>query len=498
MDNFSIYSNDAYTNENIEVIFTPPSYIVSYTYRVYRGNELISVIKVDSNESSTITLDTTGVFKIKVEANSARFSYTYESGEYLIDKQAPEIKVKSSVLRMRTNDRLSVFEGVKVTDNIDGDILNKLTSNIDELDLTKTGTKSLIYTVTDNAGNVASKEVVINVYPSSVMTLATIQIAFILFLLLVIDRLSKYLHLIFVERRYAKYSVEATVDDTPSLFDVLSHFYYQVVFSLSKVIKRSKLLSEYAKRYNKYMIFTKDKYNDATSIVAIKVLCSLAFVILAVLSRALQYKTLNVYEVTLPLVVGFFVVDIMYAIKYRMYFDKIENDLLQAVIIMNNAFKSGRSIVQAISLVGNELPGIVGQQFIIMKKELSKGLSLDVVFKRFAERINIEEVNYLTASLTILNKTGGNIIKVFTSIENSLFMKKKLKLELKSLTSSSRIIMWVLFFIPVLYVFIISVLNPTYFDPFFKTPLGLMLLLLSIIFYIIYIVIVRKILKVRM
>ena len=54
---------------------------------------------------------------------------------------------------------------------------------------------------------------------------------------------------------------------------------------------------------------------------------------------------------------------------------------------------------------------------------------LDVVFDRFAKRMNLEEAEYLSSSLTILNKTGGNIIKVFASIEKMLFDKRKLKKE---------------------------------------------------------------------
>ena len=40
---------------------------------------------------------------------------------------------------------------------------------------------------------------------------------------------------------------------------------------------------------------------------------------------------------------------------------------------------------------------------------------------------------YLSSSLTILNRTGGNIVAVFDSIEKTLFDKKKLKEELKRL-----------------------------------------------------------------
>lgn len=498
MDGFNIYSSETPTREDITVIYTPPEDTIRYIYRVYNEDEVVSVHKINSNEPSTIILDSTGKMKIKVEVTNDIDTQVFESGIYIIDKVAPEIRVGDSVLKMTTRDKLNVMGNVKAQDNVDGNVTKRITSNISELDLSKEGKQNLIYTITDTAGNTTTKSVTLSISKDNMLMLTGIQVAIIIFLLFVIRTLLKYLQSIKFEKRYGKYAIEPEYDRTPSLFDVILRFYSNIVKSLGEVIEKVSFIERYSKRFEKYMLFTKDRYDRATDIIASKILCAFAFLILAVVSKAIQYKTLNLYEMFIPLVFGFFVIDVIYIFRYRMYRERIENDLLQGVIIMNNAFKSGRSIVQAIDLVGKELPGIIGTQFNIMKKELSKGLSVDVVFSRFASRVDIEEVNYLTASLTILNRTGGNIIKVFDSIQTSLFMKKKLRLELNSLTGSSKIIMWVLFLIPVLYVLIISVLNPTYFDPFFNTPLGIILLTVAIIFYFIYIIIVRKILKVRM
>ena len=190
--------------------------------------------------------------------------------------------------------------------------------------------------------------------------------------------------------------------------------------------------------------------------------------------------------------------DIVYISKYKIHRNRVENDLLQAIIIMNNAFKSGRSITQAIALVTMELDGAISEEFKKMHLEISFGLSIDVVFKRFSERIKLEEVTYLTASLSILNKTGGNIIKVFSSIEKSLFDKKKLKLELASLTGSSKLIIYALFAVPILFVIFVSIINPGYFKVFYTTTLGGIVLGIIIIMYIIYIFVIQKIMKVRM
>ena len=153
--------------------------------------------------------------------------------------------------------------------------------------------------------------------------------------------------------------------------------------------------------------------------------------------------------------------------------------------------------MQAIEIVAHELKGPIKQEFKKMHLEISYGLSLDVVFERFSKRVESEEVSYITSSLSILNKTGGNIIKVFSSIEKMLFNKRKLKQEMKSLTSSANMISKILLLMPFLFIGLITLLNPSYFLPLFNTNIGNVLLFVIIIIYILYAFIVNKIMKVR-
>ena len=173
-------------------------------------------------------------------------------------------------------------------------------------------------------------------------------------------------------------------------------------------------------------------------------------------------------------------------------------DIMEAITIMNNAFKSGRSIIQAIDLVALELDGPISKEFNKIAMEIKLGLDIEVAFQRFAKRINIEEAIYLSSSLAILNKTGGNIIKVFNSIEKTLFSKKKLKEELKSLTGSSKMISYVLIFIPICFAAFLSIMDVTFFLPLFTHPLGIVILILMLILYVTYIIIVNKVMKIRL
>ena len=153
--------------------------------------------------------------------------------------------------------------------------------------------------------------------------------------------------------------------------------------------------------------------------------------------------------------------------------------------------------MQAIEIVKNELDGAIGDEFKKIHLDLSYGLTIEVVFSRFYERVHLEDVKFITTSLTLLNKTGGNIVKVFKSIEREFFDKKKLNDELKTVTASSTFVYRFLLFIPFAICFLVFILNPEYFNPLFKTHIGILILFLIVLLYILYVLIVKKIMKVN-
>ena len=185
-------------------------------------------------------------------------------------------------------------------------------------------------------------------------------------------------------------------------------------------------------------------------------------------------------------------------ILYKKYHEKIENDLLESVVIMNNAFKVGASPEQAIKVVSEEMNDVIGLEYKQIYSEIKFGLSINDAFTRLSERLNLKEAEYIAASLEILNNTGGDVIKIFDSIEKNLFDQRKVKNEYKALTGSPKMISNFLFCLPIIFVLIILIINKDYFNPLFKSGIGIILIIASIMIYILYIVIIKKIFKIRM
>lgn len=324
-----------------------------------------------------------------------------------------------------------------------------------------------------------------------IQTVIMLVLAFIIFYLIIYNKSLK------IERRISKYGIESIRKKEVSIFDLLYNYYHKLVCKISKTLKKSSVLVKYSLKYNKYISYDNEKDMVAMDFVSNKLIICLVFILIISFARIIEGVIPSLLDILVSGLLGFFLLDIYF--KFSDYVKKrqVEQELLNAIIIMNNAFRSGRSTIQAIEIVAQELKGPIKQEFKKMHLEISYGLSLDVVFDRFSKRVESEEVSYITSSLSILNKTGGNIIKVFSSIEKMLFNKRKLKQEMKSLTSSASMISKVLLFMPFVFVLFITLLNPSYFASLINTTMGNVLLCIMILIYALYAFVVNRIMKVR-
>lgn len=324
-----------------------------------------------------------------------------------------------------------------------------------------------------------------------IQTIIMIILAFVIFYLIMYN---KTLNL---EKRISKYSVDSIKDNTISFFDLLSSYYSKLVNNLTIILKKSHFMRKYSSKYNKYISYDNVADVSAMDFISNKVIICVLFILILCFARVIEGVMPSMIEFLISGLIGFYFLDIYFKINDFIKRRKVEQELLNAIIIMNNAFRSGRSTMQAIEIVAQELKGPIKQEFKKMHLEITYGLSLDVVFDRFSKRVDLEEVNYITSSLSILNKTGGNIIKVFSSIEKMLFNKRKLKQEMKSLTSSASMISKILLFMPFVFVLFITLLKPSYFMPLINTSVGNVILVIIIIIYAAYATIVNRIMKVR-
>ena len=299
-----------------------------------------------------------------------------------------------------------------------------------------------------------------------------------------------------LEKRLKKYTISSDKENN-SFFDLISNSFINWRSKISNHLKKSKSLVNYAKKYEKFIDKKKNGIQDAMDYVSTKYILSIFAIVILVISDVIQYRMITLVQILIAFSLGYFSLDIFLISKRKYVSYLMENDLLKAITIMNNSFKSGRSIYETIHIVANEIDGPLKEEFVLMEKDLDYGLEIETVFERFNKRVNLKEVGYITTSLTILNKTGGNIVSVFSSIEKTVFSNKKLQDELHNLSAASTALYRILIAVPIIFAAVIYILDPTYFMPLFSNPLGMIIIIIIISLYIAYIIIVKKIIKLK-
>ena len=307
-------------------------------------------------------------------------------------------------------------------------------------------------------------------------------------------RLSKTLRL---EKRLSSFAITSNKDYEVSFFDKAGFYVWKLIRFTSKLLEKSTVLRKYAEKYEKFIPYEQRSKKEGMDYVTIKFGSAFVVFILGIITLIMHYDNFDFMILLVILILVFFLPDLFLNLRFNQKRKRIEEDLLKAIIIMNNAFSSGKSIIQAIEMVKVELDGPIEDEFEKIYLDISYGLSLDVVFTRFYERVKLEDAKYITTCLTLLNKTGGDIVSVFSRLEKEILDKKNLRNELHSLTSSSRFVFKFLAVLPFIFVFIIFLLNPTYFYPLFTTTIGFIILVLILILYVLYIWIIRRILEVK-
>ena len=317
-----------------------------------------------------------------------------------------------------------------------------------------------------------------------------IRIVIITLVIVILFLFHRLERIIFFERRIKRYTIHSAKEDI-SIMDRTAIKYRKV---LSKFENNEKLKKN-SNHYKKYI--TLGSTENPTIFLLNKLIIGIVFTLLVIFSTLISGNIASFPVLIISFIIGYYIYDVYLYISTKNKKKKIKNDMLRAVILLNNSFKAGKSILQSVHIASKELPKPIKDEFKKIEQDMSYGLSADIAFQRFSKRVNLEEATYISSSLTILNKTGGNIVSVFSSIEKTLFDRKKLENELKTSAAASNFVVKFLMVIPLIFTLLIYIISPNYFNPLFETPLGYFVLLIIFLMLLIFIYLLNKIMKVK-
>ncbi|MEM9031344.1 MAG: type II secretion system F family protein [Pseudomonadota bacterium] len=204
-------------------------------------------------------------------------------------------------------------------------------------------------------------------------------------------------------------------------------------------------------------------------------LCMVGALLLFVM--AAQILTV-IQAVFLALLVGFVIPIIVVKARRKEREKKLVTQLPDALDLMARGLRVGHPLNTSINAVAEELQDPIASEFGIMFDQVSFGDDLTDAFTEFAERFEVEDVQYLAASVGIQHGTGGDLARVLQTLASVIRGRISMRRRIQAISSEGRLTAYFLSALPFAIYFGTSLMSPTYYSGVSDDPLYMPMMLM--------------------
>lgn len=174
-----------------------------------------------------------------------------------------------------------------------------------------------------------------------------------------------------------------------------------------------------------------------------------------------------------------------------------ERQLGDALLVISNGLRAGFSFQQAMENVARDLADPIGTEFKTVSREIQLGGSIESALTKVSERMANDDMKLLTTVVVIQQQVGGNLADIIDTIAKTIRDRLSMKRSVKTMTAQGRISGKIIGFLPVVMLAILSVVNPTYMEPFFTTTFGYVMLGAGLVLELVGFFVIHKIVDVK-
>jgi tight adherence protein B len=176
---------------------------------------------------------------------------------------------------------------------------------------------------------------------------------------------------------------------------------------------------------------------------------------------------------------------------------RFEEQLADNLQVMSSALRAGHSFIGALAVVVEDSaePSKTEFQRVIQDEQLGVPLEegLEVVVRRMQNR-DLEQVA-VVASLQ--RHTGGNTAEVLDRVTETVRERGELRRLVRTLTAQGRLSRWVVSFLPVGVLIMLTIINPGFTEPLFTELVGRIMLAVAATMVVIGSLVIKKIIEIE-
>lgn len=177
--------------------------------------------------------------------------------------------------------------------------------------------------------------------------------------------------------------------------------------------------------------------------------------------------------------------------------DRMTALLPDALDLMARGLRVGHPLNTSISAVAKEMPDPVGTEFGIVADQVAFGEDLVDAFHEFADRVELEDVSYLAASIAIQHGTGSDLASIVDTLSKTIRARIALRRRIKAISAEGRLTAYFLTAVPFLIFGLNMTTNRDYYMGIADDPMFLPMFGLIIFFVVANAVVLRRLVQIR-
>lgn len=180
--------------------------------------------------------------------------------------------------------------------------------------------------------------------------------------------------------------------------------------------------------------------------------------------------------------------------KRRAAFAEQLDDTLQ---LLASGLRAGHSLPAALDSVAAEAESPTAEEFARLLNKHRIGYDLGQAIEECATRMQCDDLVWTAQAVGIHREVGGNLGEVLDHVGETIRERNQIRRQVRTLSAEGRISANVLIALPLVIAGVLAVVSPNYIALFVTTPIGLVLIGISLVLFIIGVFWLRAIVRIR-
>ncbi|HEY3379244.1 MAG TPA: type II secretion system F family protein [Armatimonadota bacterium] len=151
---------------------------------------------------------------------------------------------------------------------------------------------------------------------------------------------------------------------------------------------------------------------------------------------------------------------------------QFEKNFPDALMLIASSLRSGYGLLRSIQAIRDEMKPPISTEFGKVFDETALGFSIQEGLLHLSQRVPLPDLGIAVTGMLIHLDVGGNLAEVIEIVAATIRERQRIRAEVTTLTAEGRLSGVILFLLPIVMAFVLSLLNPSYMSALTHTSFG--------------------------